>query len=122
MKNTLKIRKQKRKERVIKKFNLRNFTRGWIIGDFLPSIIKTKDFEIGVKRYKAGDEEPRHFHKKAIEITIINKGEFKLNNQILKKDDIVLIDKGTKVKFECLKDGSNTVIKIPSVIGDKYYC
>ena len=30
--------------------NVNNFTRGWIIGDFEPSLFKTKDNDIGILR------------------------------------------------------------------------
>ena len=38
---------------------LNTFTRGWFLGKFDPSIIKT-DFEVAVKEYKAGDHEKAH--------------------------------------------------------------
>ena len=35
---------------------LKNFTRGWLIGDFEPTILATKDFEFMVRHYKKGDK------------------------------------------------------------------
>ena len=43
--------------------HLEDMIRGWFIGDFKPNIIETSDFEVGVKRYNAGDYEARHYHK-----------------------------------------------------------
>ena len=37
------------------KSELKNFTKGWFVGNFDPSLIKTNDIEIGVKEYKSGD-------------------------------------------------------------------
>lgn len=47
----------------MKLFNVDDFKGGWFIGDFEPTILRTKDFEISVRHYKAGDEEQKHVHK-----------------------------------------------------------
>ena len=52
--------------------NLSEMIGGWFIGDFEPSLIKNKDFEASVKYYKKGDEEFKHMHKVATEITVMN--------------------------------------------------
>jgi len=100
--------------------NLKQFIRGWIIGDFDPCIIKTKEFEVGLKEYKKGDKESAHVHKVAKEITVVSFGRFKMNDKILEKGDIVQLDPNEVGSFECLEDGMITVIKMPSVKGDKY--
>jgi quercetin dioxygenase-like cupin family protein len=104
----------------MKKYKLDQFTRGWVVGDFEPNIIRSKDFEVMVQYYKKGDVESRHVHKIADEITIIVSGEFKMNGEILKAGDIVHLLPGDATDFECLLDGATTVIKTPSVIGDKF--
>ena len=35
-----------------KTFNLKDFTKGWFVGNFDKSIIKTSDVEVAVKEYK----------------------------------------------------------------------
>lgn len=100
--------------------NLNDFFRGWIVGNFNPSLIKTNDFEIGIKRYKKGDIEPSHYHKEAIEYTIIIEGLVKMNDNIYKKDDIIQVNKFESILFECLEDCVTVVIKTPSVLNDKY--
>ena len=35
---------------------LSDYTRGWIIGDFEPSIFRTKDFEVAVLNHKKDEE------------------------------------------------------------------
>jgi quercetin dioxygenase-like cupin family protein len=104
----------------MKKYRLENFTRGWVVGDFEPNIIRTKDFEVMVRHYKKGDTEAKHVHKIADEITIIVSGTFKMNGDTLVAGDIVHLSPGDQTDFECLEDGANTVIKTPSVMGDKY--
>lgn len=104
----------------MKKYKLENFTRGWVVGDFEPNIIRSKDFEVMVRYYKKGDKEAKHVHKLADEITIIVSGKFVMNGDLLEAGDIVHLFAGDPTDFECLEDGSNTVIKTPSVMGDKY--
>jgi mannose-6-phosphate isomerase-like protein (cupin superfamily) len=101
-------------------FNLKNFIKGWIIGDFEPTLLKTSDFEVSVKRYKAGDYEKSHHHKLATEYTIIVEGVVEMNNQILIKDNIIKIEPNESTDFECLSDAITVVIKTPSVNNDKY--
>lgn len=104
----------------MKKYRLENFTRGWLVGDFEPNIIKTKNFEFMVRFYKAGEKEARHVHKIADEITVIISGKFKMNGEILTTGDIIHLSPGNLSDFECIEDGANAVIKTPSIIGDKY--
>jgi quercetin dioxygenase-like cupin family protein len=102
------------------KFNLSDFTRGWIVGDFEPSLIRTKEFEFMVRHYSAGETEVAHVHKLAEEITVIVNGEFTMKGTTLGKGDIIHLKAGEVADFKCLKDGATAVIKTPSVIGDKY--
>ncbi len=102
------------------KHRLEDFTRGWLIGDFEPNIIRTKDFELMVRYYKTGDKEARHVHKAADEVTVIVSGTFKMNGETLGPGDVVHLAPGEPADFECLEDGANAVIKTPSVMGDKY--
>jgi uncharacterized cupin superfamily protein len=104
----------------MKLYNLNQYIGGWIIGNFHPSIIKTNNFEIAIKKYKAGDFENRHYHKIADEITIIINGKVKMNDNIYLADDIVYIDKNQSTDFYCFEDTTTCVVKIPSVTNDKY--
>ena len=104
----------------MKRYRLEEFTRGWLVGDFEPSIIRTKDFEVMVRYYAAGDREAKHVHKVADEITVIVSGVFKMNGEIANAGDIIHLEPEDPTDFECLEDGATTVIKRPSVLGDKY--
>jgi macrodomain Ter protein organizer (MatP/YcbG family) len=104
----------------MEKFNLNNFIKGWIVGHFDPALIKTTDFEVAIKRYKAGDYEKSHHHKVAIEFTIIVDGVVEMNNKTYIKDDIIKIEQNESTDFECLTDVTTVVIKTPSIDNDKY--
>lgn len=104
----------------MRQYRLEDFTRGWLVGDFEPNIIRTKEFEVMVRYYKAGDTEAKHVHKIADEITVIVSGKFKMNGEEVGPGDIVHLFPGDPTDFACLEDGATTVIKRPSVMGDKY--
>lgn len=94
--------------------------KGWFVGDFEPSIIRTKDCEIGVKSYKKGTKEEAHFHKQTHEVTLIIKGMAKINNLVLHEGDIILINPNEVAQFEALEDVITVVYKSSSVAGDKF--
>jgi quercetin dioxygenase-like cupin family protein len=99
---------------------LENFTRGWVTGDFEPSLIKTGEFEFAIQYFHKGDKHEKHYHKVAREITVVVYGEFLLNGHSLKAGDVVLIEPNDFAEFQCLKDGATAVVKTPSVKNDKY--
>ena len=100
--------------------NLRKMTKGWFIGDFEPTILRTSMFEVAVKYYRAGDREEAHLHKIATEVTAVVTGAVKMGNRLLKAGDIALVHPGEAVKFEAVTDASTAVVKVPSVKEDKY--
>jgi quercetin dioxygenase-like cupin family protein len=99
---------------------LKNFTKGWVVGNFEPSLLKTDDFEVAVKYYKAGDYEEKHYHKVATEITIIAEGSVRMNGELYSKGSVITIEPGEATDFKVLHDTITTVIKFPCVGGDKY--
>jgi quercetin dioxygenase-like cupin family protein len=104
----------------MKKHHLDSMVGGWFIGDFVPSLLPTSDFEVAVKYYDAGDSESPHMHKIAKEFTVIVEGEVKMNNQLYKSGDIVQIEPGEYTDFEALTKTITVVVKTPSVKNDKY--
>jgi quercetin dioxygenase-like cupin family protein len=99
--------------------NLSEFMKGWFIGNFEPSIFKTNDFEIAIKRYKSGDYDQRHYHKISTEYTIIIEGECEMNEIKYIKDDIIIIKPDVSTDFKCLTDVVTLVIKVPCSKNDK---
>lgn len=104
----------------MKSANLKDFIRGWIIGQFQPSLIKTNDVEVGIKYYKAGDFEPLHYHKIATEVTTIVSGKVEMNGVRYSADDIIVIEPNDRTDFKCLTDVVTVVVKYPGVNDDKY--
>lgn len=102
--------------------HLDQMVKGWFVGDFEPSVLKTKDVEVGIKRYKKGEYERLHFHKIATEITVILKGKVEMNGVEYKKGEIITINPGVATDFRTLEDVITVVVKYPGASGDKYPC
>ena len=99
---------------------LTDYTRGWIIGNFTPSLIKTKQFEVGILSHTKGEDWPEHYHQVATEYNVLIDGSMTVNGVALNKGDVFVIEKNEISKPIFLEDCTVLVVKIPSVIGDKY--
>ena len=104
----------------MKLYNLLDFNGGWFVGNFLPVILPSENVEISIKKYQAGEGDAKHFHKKADEITVIVSGRVKMNNVEYIENDIILIEKNDSTDFLAITDVITCVVKLPSIIGDKY--
>ena len=90
------------------------------VGDFDPSVIRSNNVEIAVKRFKKGEHFPPHYHKLSEEITVIISGKVRINNVEFCKDDIILQEKMESSDFVVLEDATIIAVKVPGVAGDKY--
>ena len=101
------------------KYKLRDFTRGWVTGNFEPSLVKD-NYEVGIKRYQEGDIEPRHYHKLCNEITIVLDGVIEMNGVKYYEGDIIVVSPEESVEFRAFTDSRTCVIKTNSNVKDKY--
>lgn len=104
----------------MKTFKLKDMKRGWFIGNFEPSVIKTEYFEVSILTHHKDEKWPKHYHKLADEITVLISGHMKMNGTEIFAGDIILIEKNEITVPEFLDDCVIVCVKIPSVIGDKY--
>lgn len=104
----------------VKIFNLQDMVKGWFVGNFTPAVLITNQFEVAVKRYKAGEYEKAHHHKVATEITVISDGEVKINGIVYKAGTILVIEPNVSADFMALTDVTITVVKYPGANDDKY--
>ena len=98
---------------------LQSMTKGWFVGDFIPSVYKA-NYEIGLKKYAAGDIEPKHHHRITTEFTVVVSGKISMNGVVFYEGDIIQVDPFEDVKFECIEDAVTVVFKTGSIAGDKY--
>tara|TARA_B110000483_G_C18203684_1_gene546532 strand:+ start:4012 stop:4332 length:321 start_codon:yes stop_codon:yes gene_type:complete len=101
-------------------FSLDKMTRGWFVGSFEPTVLKTDSVEVAIKEYKKGSIEDWHFHKVATEITAIVAGKVRMNDKIYSNGDIIKINPSEGTDFECLEDTITVVVKVPGAMNDKY--
>jgi quercetin dioxygenase-like cupin family protein len=104
----------------MKKDSLMNFTGGWFIGNFNPSLLKTNDVEVAVKHYEPGAYDKEHFHKVGTEYTVIVKGKVKMAGIEYSEGDILTILPMEPTDFLALTEAVTVVVKIPGASNDKY--
>ena len=98
---------------------IEEFTKGWFVGDFSPALIHSKDYEIAVKWFKAGESEPLHKQNTATEITVVITGQIRLGDEIFFKGDVITIPPGEFTEFESITDSTLVCVKTPSLPNDK---
>lgn len=101
-------------------FKLDDMVKGWFVGDFTPTSLKSQACEVAVKHYRAGDHEAEHFHKIATEITVIISGSVSMKGETWGAGDIIVLSPGESTDFLALTDAVNVVVKLPGAPNDKY--
>jgi len=101
-------------------FKLDAMVRGWFVGNFTPSAAATRDVEVGIKTYNAGDFEAAHFHKVATEVTVILDGIAEMCGRRFASGDIVKLLPGEVTEFKAITNVTTIVVKLPSLASDKY--
>ena len=99
---------------------LQDMFKGWFVGDFDPSLLRTEACEVAVKTYKAGDSEELHHHKVATEVTLILSGRVRMCGKEWGEGDIIVLEPGEATDFVALTDAVNVVVKTPGAKNDKY--
>ena len=99
---------------------LSDMVRGWFIGDFSPSLLRTEAVEVAVKNYTAGDRAETHYHKVATEYTVVISGRIKMFGSEWKSGDIIVVEPNEWSDFVALTDSTTVVVKLPGEKNDKY--
>jgi quercetin dioxygenase-like cupin family protein len=97
-----------------------DYVRGWFIGNFEPSLLKTKDFEVGLLTHKKGEEWAAHYHKESVEYNILISGKMIIQGRELNSGDVFVFEKGEVADPIFLEDCTLVVIKVPSIPSDKF--
>lgn len=94
--------------------------RGWFIGNFEPTILKTPDFEVGYLRHAKGEQWDAHYHVHSIEYNYLIRGSMIIQGKLLKAGDLFVLDKGEVADPEFLEDCELICVKVPSIPSDKH--
>jgi quercetin dioxygenase-like cupin family protein len=100
--------------------NLTDFHRGWIIGDFSPSLVKSKEFEVGLLTHLKGERWPKHYHAIATEYNVLVSGRMTINGMEIIQGQVFVIEPGEVADPFFVEDCLVLCIKIPSLPNDKY--
>lgn len=100
--------------------DISNYMRGWFVGDFVPAIHKTSEFEVGLLIHKKGEVWDSHFHKRAREINLLIEGRMLMHGTEISAGQIFVLEPWEIADPIFLEDCKVLVIKTPSVKGDKY--
>ena len=101
-------------------FDLSQSHKGWFIGDFEPSELKTPNCEVAIRSYEKGQKDPWHYHKIATEVTFVLQGRVRMMDTIVEEGQGIVLEPGDGSAFEALEDSRLCIVKIPSIAGDKY--
>lgn len=104
----------------VERSNINLMRGGWFVGDFEPSLSKSKDFEVGYRCYKKGEQHDTHYHTIAKEINCVARGSVEVCGEIYKEGDIFIVHPFKVIKPNFIEDTSIICVKIPSVPNDKY--
>lgn len=104
----------------MQRYALSDMKGGWFVGDFTPSCLHLKECEVAVKRYRAGDREPRHVHRVSTELTLVLSGRVRMNREVFREGEIIKLAPGEPGEFDVLEDAITVVVKSPSVPSDKH--
>jgi mannose-6-phosphate isomerase-like protein (cupin superfamily) len=102
------------------RFQLDDFVRGWFVGNFEPSIVKTDKYEIGLLTHNKGEKWDFHYHKLADEINFLVEGRMRINERLIEKGSLFVIQKNQLTCPDFLENCKILCIKVPSVPTDKY--
>ena len=101
-------------------FNLENFTNGWFVGDFEPSILKNSGVELAVMDKKKGlGVNDFHYHENCTEINVLIKGKMKVNNKFINVNEIFIFKPNVPSVYEYLEDCTFVVFKNRPSVNDK---
>ncbi len=100
--------------------NIKDYIRGWFIGDFEPTVLRTKDFEVGVLTHYKDEHWPSHYHKDSVEYNVLVSGKMIVQGKELNSGDVFIFNKGEIADPVFLEDCKVVCVKVPSLPHDKF--
>ena len=102
------------------KRRIEEFHRGWFIGNFEPSVLKTDQFEVALITHIKGEQWPKHYHAVATEYNLLVSGSMRICGQQIQPGDVFVLEPNEVADPEFLEDCKVVCVKVPSIKGDKY--
>ena len=101
-------------------YRLDEMSRGWFVGDFEPTALRTDAAEVAVQRFRRGESHGRHLHRVATEVTVVLQGDATIEGRRVGAGDVIVTPPGVAVAFSALTDVVTVVVKVPSTRDDKF--
>lgn len=100
--------------------NISEYTKGWFVGDFEPSLFKNPHFEVAHHKHKRNEKTVRHYHKETTELNYILKGTLMVSGCLLRAGQMWTYEKNEVSNVQFLDDVELIVVRWPSIPSDKY--
>lgn len=100
--------------------NIKDYIKGWFVGDFDKSIFRTDLFEVAHHFHKKNDPTFPHYHKLTTELNYIVNGELMVSGKHLKNGDMWIYEANEISDVEFLTDTNLIIVRWPSIPKDKY--
>ena len=102
------------------KRDISEFVRGWFIGNFEPSLLKTDQFEVGLLTHTKGEKHPNHYHSQVTEYNVLVKGKMLICGEVIEPGDVFVLHPNEIADPVFLEDCTVLCVKQPSIPGDKH--
>ena len=102
------------------KDGMKDMKGGWFIGDFEPSVHRTKDFEVCYKVHPKGEVWDNHYHKIQREINYLIRGKMTIGDREINQGGIFIFEPYDVADPIFIEDCELIVVKTPSMKNDKY--
>jgi quercetin dioxygenase-like cupin family protein len=99
---------------------LSDMHRGWFIGNFDPSLLKTTQVEVGVLTHLKGEHWAPHYHKLGTEYNVLLAGSMRVCDTELSAGDTFVIEPYEVAEPIFHEDCTIVCVKFPGNTGDKY--
>ena len=90
------------------------------MGAFVPSVLRTPQFEVGYHCHSKDDETYNHYHKNSTEINVIIRGAMIVNKRHLSEGDIFVFEPYVVSEAQFLEDTELIVVRDSSDPNDKH--
>lgn len=96
---------------MIMTYRIEGFKGGWFIGNFVPSLLPFANIEVAYQKHLKGEKIVTHYHRNGREFTLVIKGVERINGQIYREGDIIVIEPYTVAEVEIIEDLEVLVVK-----------
>lgn len=97
-----------------------NYKGGWFIGAFEPSILRTKEFEVGLKIHKMGELIEPHRHNVVTEYNLLVAGIMLVNGKMIYPGTLFVFEPGEIVEAVVQTEEVRVIcVKVPSIPSDR---